>query len=169
MLSGAEESDLVQLVACNFQDKAATMICRLEASEYSLETLLELQTVMMKPFVGAKRQTRGTTTLWAFKTSVVMDKHIKDFVNVMELKDASQMEAYNYCLYGLPGKYQKEFIKEFPTENCEKMDIAFDFARKFAFEEFDAEGASSKCGIRVRASKMPEESGNIAIIIGCAG
>lgn len=69
-----------------------------------------------------------------------MDKHINDFIDLVELADASEKEAYNYFFNSLPGRYQKEFINKFPTGSFEKMENVYDLARKFAFsEEFDSE------------------------------
>lgn len=121
-LSRAEEGKLVELTTCHLRDKAATWIYRLEASGEVLETLHDLQKAMMKKFVPVHEGTRATTKLWAWKISSGKETRINDFIDLVELADASEKEANNYFFNNLPGKYRKKSIKEFPTGDFEKMD-----------------------------------------------
>lgn len=59
-LTNADEPKLVELAACRLQEKAATWMTRLEAAGKKFETLLDLQTAVMKNFVSANEKTRAT-------------------------------------------------------------------------------------------------------------
>lgn len=134
-LTRASETQLVELAACHLQEKAATWITRVETSLEKPDNLEKLQVMMLKHFVPANEKTRAVTKLWAFKMISKMDKHINEFIELVELAEASEKEAYNYFFNSLPGRFQKEFIEEFPTGDFKTMEDVYDIARKLAFSE----------------------------------
>ncbi len=100
---------------------------------------------MMHKFVPNNEKTRAISKLWSLKMSGSMDKHISEFLDLINLAEDTDQESYNYFFNSLHGKYKKEFISEYSSTEFPSMQEVFKFARKLDFsDEFDADRAPSK-------------------------
>lgn len=112
-----DEGKLLMLAECHLQDRASTWITRLEARDQKPSTFDELQAAMLKEFVPSNEKARAQLKLMTFKMRGTIDKHIEEFVDLIEICDTPTREAYAFFFMSVPQYLKGKLSEEFPESD----------------------------------------------------
>lgn len=135
-----DEGKLLMLAECHLQDRASTWITRLEARDQKPSTFDELQAAMLKEFVPSNEKARAQLKLMTFKMRGTIDKHIEEFVDLIEICDTPTREAYAFFFMSVPQYLKGKLSEEFPESDPADISDVYKCARKHEIAEKWASG-----------------------------
>lgn len=139
-----DESRIVQLAICHFQDRASTWISRLEEKDDLPDTLRELQGAMIKEFVPSNERSKAQLSLMTLKMDGNIDAHIDKFTDLKEICDTPTKEAYLFFFMSMPHHLKGKLAADFPESNPKSMNDVYACARKHDIAEKWSNGTHEK-------------------------
>jgi len=138
--NSSDEAKLLQLAECHLQERASNWITRLEDKDEKPSNLKELQEAMLKEFVPSNEKARAQLKLMTFKMRGTIDKHIEEFMELIETCSTPTREAYEFFFMSVSQYLKGKLSEEFPESDPSDMRDVYRCARKHEIAEKWASG-----------------------------
>lgn len=138
--NNSNEDKMVQLTICHLQDRASTCITRLESKGEMSSSIEELKEAMINEFAPSNETARAQFKLLTLNMQNNLDKHIEDFIDLIETCDTPTRQSYSFFFMSLPKNLKGKFAEQFSEPNPADIREIFKYVRKFEIAEKWASG-----------------------------